>query len=107
MDERETGEYIQDLLDITLIFYFNDCTPSKVLGFKSWANTEFEIKYSLDIEQIKYLGRNFLLVKFCRPLHRKKAILEGPWVMDKYLHAPFYGTPYSTSKQNFSTKHLS
>jgi hypothetical protein len=40
MDDEETGDYIQDLLDTGLIFYFTDRLPS-YQGFKSWAETEF------------------------------------------------------------------
>jgi hypothetical protein len=43
MDDEQTGEYIQDLLETALLFYFTDCPPS-YLEFKTWAEVEFAMK---------------------------------------------------------------
>jgi hypothetical protein len=82
MDDEETEDYIQELVNCAMLFYFNDRPPS-YHGFRSWVDCEFNLKRGWAFEQVRNLGRNFFLVKFCRASHRDKAVEEGPWYMGR------------------------
>jgi hypothetical protein len=80
MDDEITGDYIQELVDGAMLFYFNDRPPS-LHGFKAWVDCEFNLKRGWAFEQVRNLGRNFFLVKFIKASNRDQAVEEGPWYM--------------------------
>jgi hypothetical protein len=84
-----------------MLFYFNDRPPS-FLGFKTWVDCEFNLKRDWAFEQVRYLGRNFFLVKFCRGSHRDRAVEDGPWYMGRRpIHSYAWHTGFNLDTELF------
>jgi hypothetical protein len=97
LDEATTGTYVQELLDTAMIFWFHDRSPP-LDHFSSWAEEEFYFKRNWTIEQTKFAGRNFFIVKFLNKTHLDKALqgLLGLWDADSCI--PLLGHLHLMSK---------
>jgi hypothetical protein len=93
LDDEETTQYIQELLDTGVIFYFHDRPPS-LDGFTHWAVEEFEYKRTWHITQIRYLGRNFFIVLLITRTQQEELLAEAPWFLGKRYTYTF---PWTTS----------
>jgi hypothetical protein len=82
IDDDLTEQYTQDLLDTALIFYFSANTPQFRI-FAEWAEWAFEQQRGWRIQHIKYLGRNFFMVKFEKENDKGQAEAEIPWYMNR------------------------
>jgi hypothetical protein len=92
MDDEVTENYIQDLVDTALIFYFSS-NVKQFRAFTDWAEWAFEQKQGWRIEHIKYLGKNFFVVKFERARDKKLAKSEAPWYMNRRFMYTFPWRP--------------
>jgi hypothetical protein len=92
LDEAVTGAYVQELLDTAMIFWFRD-RPPPLDHFTSWAEEEFAYKRDWGLEQIKFAGRKFFIVKFCHRSHLDDALQSAPWFMGRRFMYTFAWTP--------------
>jgi hypothetical protein len=95
LDDDITENYIQELIDTVLLFFFNG-SPLPFKLFRDWAEWTFTQERGWKIEHIKYLGKNFFVIRFERACKKAKGEAGTPWYLNcRYIYTFPWKTAFS------------
>jgi hypothetical protein len=92
LDAELTSDHMQDLLDTAIIFYCHN-RPPPFDHFRDWAYDELTLKRDWTLTQVKYVGRNFFLIRLLNEEQQDMAISCAPWYLGHRYMYTYLWTP--------------